>query len=40
MRRKAGLGSLEKKFKYHKIGEIQISEKKVKPSGGSPKKDQ
>ena len=33
------LSSLEKKFKYHKIGEIQITEKKVKPGRGRPKKD-
>jgi transposase len=30
---------LEKKFKYHKIGEIQITQKKVKSSRGRPKKD-
>ena len=34
------LGSLEKKFKYHKIGEIQIIQKKVKSSRGRPKKDE
>ena len=30
---------MEKKFKYHKIGEIQITEKKVKSGRGRPKKD-
>jgi transposase len=34
------LSSLEKKFKYHKIGEIQITQKKVKPGRGTPKKDE
>ena len=34
------LGSLEKKFKYHKIGEIQITQKKVKSGRGRPKKNE
>ena len=32
------LSSLEKKFKYHKISEIQITQKTVKSSRGRPKK--
>jgi len=35
---KQDLESLEKKCKYHKIGEIQISQKNVKSSRGRPKK--
>jgi transposase len=34
------LSSLEKKFKYHKIGEIQIVQKKMKSGRGRPKKDE
>jgi transposase len=34
------LNSLEKKFKYHKVSEIQITQKKVKAGRGRPKKDE
>ena len=37
---KRALGTLEKKFKYHKTGEIYITQKKVKSGRGRPKKDE
>ena len=37
---KRALGTLEKKFKYHKVGEIYINQNKVKSGRGRPKKDE
>lgn len=37
---RGALSSLERKFKYHKTGEVQIISKKVKLGRGRPKKDE